>query len=355
MLDITPPSQDSTAIAERIDALREQLGKDLTIVGHHYQSDAIIRHTDLSGDSLELARKVANIDTRNIVFGGVFFMAESAALLASQGQRIFLPDHSADCPMAQMVPADILESVMQRLNSTGRRIVPLAYVNTSVAVKAVVGHYGGAVCTSANANTMLQWAMDQGDAVLFVPDKNLSQNTAKNLGIGAEQQHIIDIRQHGKMLDMDAVNKANLMIWPGYCPIHARFTTKQIAAMREAYPGCHVIVHPECSPEVVNASDAAGSTSFIIKYAQSLPKGTALIVGTESNLVKRMAAQYAGQLTIVPLLDATCSDMERITPRKLLHTLESIINDTAEDITVAPAMVEPARNSLTRMLDACSK
>ncbi|MFI3272088.1 MAG: quinolinate synthase NadA [Pseudomonadota bacterium] len=357
MLTINTYSEAETA--ERIQTLRHQLGKDLAIVGHHYQHDDVIDFTDLRGDSLELARKVAAIDAANIVFCGVFFMAESAALLARNGQRVFLPDHAANCVMAQMAPADRLDAVMQRLNSNGRRIVPLAYVNTSLAIKAVVGHHGGAVCTSANAKTMLTWAMEQGDGVLFLPDKNLAQNTAKTLGISPDDQHIINIRQTGDNQGMPSIAQAansgaRLFMWPGCCAIHAKFNTRQIAAMREQYAGCHVIVHPECSPEVVNAADAAGSTSFIIAYAKKMPQGATLVIGTEINLVKRLAKEYAGRLNIIPLHNAACSHMAKITAPKLLHTLEAIANGTALDVSAPAHMIDDARASLVRMLDACS-
>ena len=176
-----PLSNDARAIEE----LRSKLGGRLTIVGHHYEQEATIQHCDIRGDSLELARRVPGIASDYIVFCGVYFMAESAALLAREGQQVLLPDHSADCVMAQMTPARLLDRVLGRLTASGRKLVPLAYVNTSLAVKAVVGRYGGAVCTSANAEKMMNWAFRQGDGVLFLPDKNLARNTARKLGITA--------------------------------------------------------------------------------------------------------------------------------------------------------------------------
>ncbi len=344
-------------IDNKINALRQSLGKDLAIVGHHYQANDVIRYTDLRGDSLELARKVAAIDAANIVFCGVFFMAESAALLARQGQRVFLPDHAANCVMAQMAPADRLDAVLTRLKANGRRIIPLAYVNTSLAIKAVVGRHGGAVCTSANAKTMLAWAMEQGD-VLFLPDKNLAQNTAKTLGISKDLHHIINIRQTGDNQGMPSIIEAaesasRLFMWPGCCAIHAKFNTRQIAAMRDTHEGCHIIVHPECSPEVVNAADAAGSTSFLIDYAKKMPQGATLVIGTEINLVKRLAAEYTNRLNIIPLHHAACSHMAKITAPKLLHTLEGIAHGTAVDVTAPAHMIDDAKASLVRMLDVC--
>ena len=239
-----PLSNDARAIEE----LRSKLGGRLTIVGHHYEQEATIQHCDIRGDSLELARRVPGIASDYIVFCGVYFMAESAALLAREGQQVLLPDHSADCVMAQMTPARLLDRVLGRLTASGRKLVPLAYVNTSLAVKAVVGRYGGAVCTSANAEKMMNWAFRQGDGVLFLPDKNLARNTARKLGITGRDTHILDVRKTGEAVDLEAADKAALVLWPGLCAIHARFHPEQIEAVRKADPSCKVIVHPECSP-----------------------------------------------------------------------------------------------------------
>ena len=233
------PSNDARAIEE----LRSKLGGRLTIVGHHYEQEDTIRHCDFRGDSLELARRVPGIASDYIVFCGVYFMAESAALLAREGQQVLLPDHSADCVMAQMTPARLLDRVLGRLTASGRKLVPLAYVNTSLAVKAVVGRYGGAVCTSANAEKMMDWAFRQGDGVLFLPDKNLARNTARKLGITGRDTHILDVRRTGEAVDLEAADKAALVLWPGLCAIHARFHPGQIEAVRKADPSCKVIVH----------------------------------------------------------------------------------------------------------------
>lgn len=347
-------SQNKHDTAQAIDAIRTAMGTDLAIVGHHYQHDSVIQHTDLRGDSLELARRIPSIEAKHVVFCGVFFMAESAALLAREGQHVFLPEPDANCVMSQMAPADRLDAVMQELAQTGKRIIPLAYVNTSLAIKAVVGKHGGAVCTSANAKTMLQWAMKRGDSVLFLPDKNLARNTAKQLGISQVEQHIIDIRKQGTAINTEAASNARLIIWPGCCAIHARFNTKQIARYRQELPGCHIAVHPECSPEVVNAADAAGSTSFLIQYAASLKAGSTLVVGTEINLVERLAAEHENRITVVPLLESSCSHMARVTAPKLLHMLQGIQSGTALPVSAPQELTEYARLSLTRMLEACA-
>ena len=298
-----PLSNDARAIEE----LRSKLGGRLTIVGHHYEQEATIQHCDIRGDSLELARRVPGIASDYIVFCGVYFMAESAALLAREGQQVLLPDHSADCVMAQMTPARLLDRVLGRLTASGRKLVPLAYVNTSLAVKAVVGRYGGAVCTSANAEKMMNWAFRQGDGVLFLPDKNLARNTARKLGITGRDTHILDVRKTGEAVDLEAADKAALVLWPGLCAIHARFHPGQIEAVRKADPSCKVIVHPECSPEVVRAADGAGSTTYIIEYVRNAPDGAHIYVGTEINLVERLAREQEGRIRVEALRSSACS------------------------------------------------
>ncbi len=343
-----------TTHSDTISAIRKALGSRLAIMGHHYQADSVIRHVDLKGDSLELARKVSSVDAEHIVFCGVYFMGESAALLARPGQKVYLPEEDANCVMSQMAPAARVDAVLNRLNASGRTIVPLTYVNSSIGVKAVCGKHGGSVCTSANAETMMRWAMDRGDAILFIPDKNLARNTAGTLGIPEADWHMLDIRQDGNAVDTAAAERAKLLLWPGLCAIHARFNLRQIETARAAHPGISVIVHPECSPEVVRASDAAGSTSFIIKFVQQAPEGASIAIGTEINLVERLAQEYKGRKTIVPLLESSCSHMASVTEAKLAITLQDVQNGTAEQVRVPVGFEDHARTALERMLEACA-
>lgn len=339
--------------ARTIDAIRKKLGSNLVIMGHHYQADSVIRHVDITGDSLELARKVEQVDAEHIVFCGVFFMGESAALLARNGQKVYLPESSANCVMSQMAPANRVERVLRSLQEQGRTVIPMTYVNSSLAVKAVVGAFGGSVCTSANAETMLKWAHERGDAVLFIPDKNLGRNTALRLGIPETEWHMLNIRQDGGEVDLAAASKAQLLFWPGCCAIHARFNMRQIERVRAEHPGIAVVVHPECAPEIVNASDAAGSTSFIIKYVENAPEGSTIAIGTEINLVERLAATYRGRKTIIPLLESSCSHMARVTEARLASSLQDIEAASAEPIVIPPEMADDARTALERMLQAC--
>lgn len=341
-----------------ITALKEQFGAQLCIMGHHYQNDAVIRHCDVTGDSLELARRVADVQAEHIVFCGVWFMGESAALLAAPGQRVYLPNPDADCLMSRMSPAPLARRVLEQLAAAGRPAVPLAYVNTDVALKAVVGEYGGAVCTSANAQTMLRWALDQGERVLFLPDRHLGNNTAALLGIEPGERHVLRVGARGLVQPEAQPLDRRLLLWPGCCAIHARFDPDDVAAARAEHPGCRVIAHPECRQELIQACDAAGSTSFLIREAARTAAeapGSTLVIGTENNLVNRLAARHAGQCRIVALGHAVCGNMAKVTEKKLWHILNRIAAGTAAPMTVDAALRAPARLALTRMLDACGR
>jgi quinolinate synthase len=345
-------NKDSTLSAKAvIDRVRGLRGDSLTIMGHHYMNDAVIRHCDLRGDSLELARRIPGLDAEHVVFCGVYFMAETAAILAKPGQKIHTPDRSASCIMSNMAPGDLAESVMERLVEAGP-VTPLTYVNSKARIKALCGRYGGSVCTSANAVTMLAWALDQGGKALFLPDRNLAANTAGKLGIPESEQLIIDIRSRGQRLDMDAVARARLIIWPGLCAIHHRFKPRHVTKARADNPDARIIVHPESPPEVVDLADASGSTSAIIQYVEDSPPGATIYIGTETNLVKRLARQWAASRTIRPLLHSACANMARITEPGLARLLENLDND--RDVQVDQETAQLAGLALDRMLSACS-
>jgi len=341
-------------VRDAIAGVTKELGDTVCILGHHYIAQAVIDHCNFQGDSLELARQTEEIRAPHIVFCGVYFMAESAALLARPGQRVYIAAQEADCVMSRMAPAALLERVLMRLCEAGRRVVPLAYVNTSLSVKAVVGRFGGAVCTSANASTMLRWALDQGGKVLFLPDQQLARNSAKSLGLAETDQHRLDIRDRGTRIDLVAAAKAKLLIWPGCCAVHARFRPELVEAVRRAHPACRVAVHPECRSETVDASDAAGSTSFLMQYAANSPAGGTLVIGTEINLVERLAREQAGRCTVLPLAHSACSHMALTTEQRLLDCLRGIQAGTARALEIPPEEAAPARAALQRMLKICS-
>ncbi len=341
------------SIASEIEDLRKRLGKDIAILGHHYQNDDVIRHCDFQGDSLELARLVPQIDAKAIIFCGVYFMGESAALLTRPEQKVYLPEPDADCMMSLQAPGRLARAVLEQLKAQGRKIIPLAYVNTMLDLKAVVGEYGGAVCTSANAAKMLKWAFDNGDGVLFLPDKHLGRNAASQLGLCEDDWHLLRLNAKGiDNPDAQALDK-KLLLWPGCCAIHARLKTSQLANARTQWPGCRIIVHPECSPELVNKCDAAGSTSFLIKEAQRVASespGTTLVIGTEDNLVLRLAKRHSKECNIQRLGRSLCPHMAKVSAKKLLETLRGIESCKEKPIEPGKELYAPARAALERML-----
>lgn len=332
-----------------ITCIKAEPGRELCILAHHYQSDEIIRHADILGDSLELARRIDGLEARHIIFCGVHFMAETAAILALSGQDVYIPDTSASCVMAEMVPAPLAEEVLLRLTANGARIIPLTYVNSSAAVKALCGRHGGSVCTSANAPVMLRWALEQGDGVLFLPDANLGRNTANILGLDESRIMRLDVRGGGQKVQ-PASTEHSLYLWPGLCAIHAKFHPEQIAQVRRAHPDARVLVHPECHPEVVNMADGAGSTTFLIRETEMAPAGSTLFIGTEWNLVNRLQARLPDKF-IHPLRNALCSNMGRITEEKLLRLLRNL--DRTPPVRVDENIAAPARLALDRMLRVC--
>lgn len=334
-------------ITQRILEQKRRLGARLSILAHHYQADDIVAHADITGDSLELARRIDQLDAELIIFCGVYFMAESAAILRRADQQIYTPEPEATCPMADMATPTAVERTLEILGKE-RTIVPLTYVNSSAAVKAVVGKAGGSVCTSANASTMLRWALERGDAVLFLPDRHLGWNTANKLGIPLEERQLIDTT----FPDTAAAAKARLLLWPGHCPVHDAYGADLVAKARKAHPGCLVAVHPESPPAVVAAADADGSTSFLIRWCEEAPEGSTLVIGTEASLVDRLAKRYAGRKHILHLDKSWCEDMRKTTAQKLADLLENI--DTVRPENVAEEIKLPARLALERMLQACS-
>jgi len=342
-------SENHTETIKRIKAER---GSSLIIMGHHYQRDQVIQHTDLRGDSLELARQVPRLSAaQHIVFCGVTFMAETAAMLCAPGQKVLLPAPEAGCVMSDMAPWVVLDTVMRRLTADDRRVIPLAYVNTSAAVKAVVARHGGAVCTSANAGVMLKWALAQGDGVLFLPDKNLGMNTADALGLPENKRAIIDVSGIDCRVDPAALRDKQLLLWPGLCVIHKRFKAEQIDEIRQRDPDAKIVVHPECPPAVVQKADASGSTSFIIKFVTEAAPGSVVYVGTEINLVERLAKQFRGTKLVRPLTPSHCANMAKTTEEVLALTLLNL--DDTPPVEVPSETARDAVVSIERMLDIC--
>jgi len=335
-----------------IEEAREKLGDRLSILAHHYQDDAVVRHADHVGDSLELARKIPGLDSEYIVFCGVYFMAETAAILAKPGQKTLIPDATSNCVMSEMAPAKLFKRVLERLGERGRDCIGLTYVNSSAAIKAVCGETGGSVCTSANAERMLAWALKQGKRVVFLPDQMLAHNTCDRLGVPPARRRLLDIRQGGELVDVAAAQNADILIWPGRCVIHSRFKPQQIQAIKAKEPEALVVVHPECSPQTVAAADACGSTSLIINFAAEAPDGAVIYIGTEWNLVDRLAQEYRGKKTIKPLARSLCSNMAKNTEEKLARTLRNLAAEPG--VTVREDIARPATLALNRMLEICA-
>jgi quinolinate synthase len=365
MLRLQPPLPEGYVtstqedLARRIAAAKESLGSRLMILGHHYQRDEVMRWADCRGDSFGLSRLAARSEAEFVVFCGVHFMAESADVLTSAGQKVILPDLNAGCSMADM--AD-LESVEEAWDSIAEvtdidAVVPVTYMNSSAALKAFVGRHGGAVCTSSNARAVVTWALRQrgGDdvKVLFFPDQHLGRNTAFQLGYHAESMAVWDPRSVLGGLDDLTIKQVRFLLWKGHCSVHQRFRPEHIEAFRNSHPDGTVIVHPECSHEVVALADEVGSTDYIISAVDRAPAGSVIAVATEIHLVQRLAAEHPDRsiLSLDPLI-CPCSTMFRIDASHLCWVLEELVaGRVVNQICVDADMAEWARVALQRMLD----
>ena len=334
----------------RIREVRDSLGEDLFVLVHHYQRDLVVDFGDVIGDSLELSRQAAAQErARYIVFCGVDFMAETAAMLCSPEQTVLIPEPSARCPMAAMVTVEDAEVAWERLAElwTGN-LVPITYQNSDARVKAFCGRHGGAVCTSANAQKLFRWALEEREHLLFFPDEHLGRNSALALGIPEEEIAVWDPADPEASLAQAA--RARVVVWKGYCHVHTHFAVEHVRQVRQAYPSIRVIVHPECPAPVVQAADGAGSTSYIVRAAAEASPGSTLAIGTEINLVNRLAQRYLDK-TIIPLARSLCGAMYRLNEYSLLATLESIVAGQPRHIVrVDPETAHWANQALQRML-----
>jgi len=345
---------DEEAVS-RISRIRPQLGQRVVILGHHYQQDAVIRFADFRGDSLKLAQLAASrSDAEYIVFCGVHFMAESADILCTPGQQVLLPDINAGCPMADMVDLNQAEACWAALEQAGATpTVPITYINSSAAIKAFTGRRDGIVCTSSNAPRIVEWAFRTAPRILFMPDQHLGRNTALGLGIPTAEIVLWDPLQPAGGLTPAALRAARVLLWKGYCCVHQAFKLSHVRHYREQDPPYQILVHPECSADVVQAADLAGSTGFIVETIRRSAPGSRWAVGTEIHLVDRLAAEYPDR-TIVPLtrVGSECATMRLIDPRHLLWALDSILaGQPVNVIRVPEEIARDARLALQRMLD----
>src|SRR5690625_3645343 len=349
----------------RIIAAKEQLGSRLKILGHFYQRDEIVRYADFVGDSFMLAQAAKDHpEAEAFVFCGVHFMAETADILSTADQSVILPNLAAGCSMADMATIEQVEEAWEQLtealgvsNDAKAEIIPVTYMNSSAALKGFCGRNGGIVCTSSNAATVLEWAFERGQRVLFFPDQHLGRNTAKAMGIDLQEMPMWNPNRPLGGNDEATLDAAKVILWHGFCSVHRRFTVDQITQARDEYPDVRVIVHPECPMPVVDAADESGSTDYIRKAIAAATEPTTFAIGTEINLVQRLAAEHP-QHTIFCLdpVICPCSTMYRIHPGYLAWVLESLIaGEVVNQVQVAPEVADPARLALERMLAAKPK
>ncbi|MFF3664621.1 quinolinate synthase NadA [Microtetraspora malaysiensis] len=350
------PLASDPALVERARKAKERLGDRLFVLGHHYQRDEVIQFADVTGDSFKLAREAAaRPEAEYIVFCGVHFMAESADILTSDAQKVVLPDMAAGCSMADMATFDQVEECWDALEDAGLadRVVPITYMNSSADIKAFCGRHGGAVCTSSNARRALEWAFEQGEKVLFLPDQHLGRNTAVlELGMSLDDCVVYNPHRPNGGLTREQLENARMILWKGHCSVHGRFTAECVDDVRARIPRVNVLVHPECRHEVVTKADFVGSTEYIIRKLQEAPAGSSWAIGTELNLVKRLAGMFPDK--DVTFLDRTvcyCSTMNRIDLPHLVWALESLADgEVVNQITVDPDTTHWAKVALDRML-----
>ncbi|WP_329179660.1 quinolinate synthase NadA [Streptomyces sp. NBC_01477] len=323
------PAPSDPHLVERARAAKARLGGKVFILGHHYQRDEVIEFADVTGDSFKLARDAAaRPEAEYIVFCGVHFMAESADILTSERQQVILPDLAAGCSMADMAGAEQVAECWDVLADAGIAdiTVPVSYMNSSADIKAFTGRHGGTICTSSNARRALEWAFSQGEKVLFLPDQHLGRNTAvRDLGIALEDCVVYNPHKPGGGLTPEQLRDAKMILWRGHCSVHGRFSLESVEDVRARIPGVQVLVHPECKHEVVTAADHVGSTEHIIAMLDAAPAGSAWAIGTELNLVRRLAKAHPDKQIV--FLDKTvcfCSTMNRIDLPHLVWALESL-------------------------------
>ena len=350
-----PPVSDPDLIAD-VRRFKEALGDRLFILGHHYQRDEVIQVADVTGDSFKLAQQAAaRPEAEFIVFCGVHFMAESADILTADDQAVILPDLAAGCSMADMADIAQVEDAWRVIAEAGLAdsTIPITYMNSTAAIKAFTGRNGGAVCTSSNARQSLEWAFGEGERVLFLPDQHLGRNTAvRDLGLDLSDCVVYDPHRPGGGLSPEALRDAKMVLWRGHCSVHGRFMPDEVDEARRRIPGVNVLVHPECRYEVVEKADRVGSTEYIIKTIAEAEPGSAWVVGTELNLVRRLALQHPDKS--ISFLDRSvcfCSTMNRIDLPHLHRSLELLASGTVENrIVVDDDVARWARVALDRML-----
>jgi quinolinate synthase len=343
-------SSTEREITEKIGAIKQKFGRELLILTHHYQRKGIVDLGDHRGDSFGLSQKAAaDKDARFIVFCGVHFMAESAAILAQPHQTVQIPDDEAGCWMSDMADIFLLEKAWKEMGGVidTDAVTPMVYMNSDAALKAFCGRHGGIVCTSSNAKAAFRWAFERREKIFFFPDQHLGHNTAHDLGLDPKAVIVWNPEKPLGGQSPEAIKKAAVILWQGYCLVHTRFQAAHIHAKRAEHPDARIVVHPECTREVVALADDVGSTSFIVKYVQSAPAGATIIIGTEVNLIDRLALEHPDK-HVLALHFSLCPNMFKIDLGKLLRTLEDL--GQYNTVTVAETIKADARLALDRML-----
>ena len=350
------PAASDPDLVERAKIARAALGDRAIVLGHHYQRDEVIEFADITGDSFKLARAAqAQSSAEFVIFCGVHFMAESADILTSDRQKVILPDLAAGCSMADMATAAQVDECWKALTSLGiaEKTIPVTYMNSSAAIKSFTGEHGGTVCTSSNAKSAMTWAFTQGEKILFLPDQHLGRNTAvKDLGLSLDDCVLWNPWKPMGGLTEEQIRNAKVLLWRGHCSVHGRFSKESIDDVRSRIPDVKILVHPECTHDVVTHADVVGSTEFIIKTIEAAPSGSAWAIGTEFNLVSRLAKAHPDK-TIV-FLDKTlcyCSTMNRIDLPHLVWAMESLVaGHVVNQITVDATVKKFSQLALERML-----
>jgi quinolinate synthase len=350
------PAPSDPDLVERAAKAKAALGDRVFVLGHHYQRDEVVQFADVTGDSFKLARDAAaRPQAEFIVFCGVHFMAESADILTSPDQQVVLPDLAAGCSMADMATAEQVEQCWDAFVDLGisERVIPVSYMNSSADIKAFTGRHGGTICTSSNAERALRWAFEQGEQVLFLPDQHLGRNTAvRALGLSLDDCVLYNPYKPNGGLTERQLREAKMILWRGHCSVHGRFTVECVDEVRERIPGVNVLVHPECRHEVVEKADYVGSTEYIIKVLEAAEPGSAWAVGTELNLVRRLANAHPDkQIVFLDKSVCYCSTMNRIDLPHLVWTLESLVaGKVVNRIAVEDETARYSRLALERML-----
>jgi quinolinate synthase len=350
---VDPRDWPEAEVTARIVDLKRRLGRDVLILAHHYQRDAIVDVADDVGDSLKLAQAAAATSARSIVFCGVHFMAETADILTGPEQAVFLPELRAGCSMADMATPDALEWAWEQLTEVEKgKVIPITYINSAASLKDFVGRHGGTVCTSSNARNILSWALAQNAKVFFFPDEHLGRITAYELGVPLEEMLVWDRDKPLGGHTPEAARAAKVFLWNGYCVVHQMFEPEDIAAWRQNEPDIQVIVHPECPFALIRDADFHGSTEMIARTIADAPAGSKWAVGTEINLVARLAQRHPDKMVVsLSPHQALCVNMYKIKPLSVFRVLDALVAGLAPGrIQVAEPVAGQAREALERML-----